>query len=251
MDLWCTYWPCGRGNKARVSVLRCERARERASTHLDAELLHGLRREERADLGDDGAVEAAQDDLVALVQVAVDEDDVDGGAETLDDLDLEDSALERRDVHKVVGHALLGELDEEHEQVGDTLARVGRRRHERHVLAEVLVVVVRHGVEPLLRKGDDRVGEALLVLALDGAVLLGERLEEAAVLHRGPAVQAVDLVERDDEGRLAVAEEADRLEGLRLEAVHDVDHEDGNVAQRRATLAQIGERLVTGRVDDE
>lgn len=208
------------------------------------------------------------------MQVSVHEHDVDGGTETLDDLDFEDGALQRRDVHEVVGHALLRELDEQHEQVGDTLAGVSRSRHERDVFREVLVVVVRDGVEPLLGKGDDRLVQAVLELALDRALLLRERLPETAVLHRLPAVQSIDLVEGDDERRLALAEETDRLERLRFEAVlqgvqtvskerqgpkanaqnethHDVDDKDSNVTQRRSTLTQVGERLVTRRVDNE
>lgn len=187
--------------------------------YLDAQLLHRLRRQQCSDLRDDGAIETTENDLVALVEVAVDEDDIDRRTETLDDLDLEDGALERRDVHEVVGHALLGELDEEHEQVGYTLARVRRGRDERDVFRKVLVVVVRHGVETLLGEGDDGLVEALLELALDGALLLGERLAEAAIPHRVPAVQSVDLVERDDERRPAFAEQSDRFERLRLEAV--------------------------------
>ena len=191
----------------------------RTVTHLDPKLLHRLRRQQRSNLSDDGAVETAKDDLVALVQVTVHEHDVDGGTETLDDLDFEDSALQRRDVHEVVGHALLRELDEQHEQVGNTLAGVSRSRHERDVFREVLVVVIRDGVETLLGKGDDRLVQTVLELALDRALLLRKSLPETAVLHRLPAVQPIDLVESDDEWRLALAEEADRLERLRFEAV--------------------------------
>ena len=40
------------------------------------------------------------------------------------------------------------------------------------------------------------------------------------------------LVESDHEGRLAFLEQVDGLDGLRLEAVHDVDHQDGDITER-------------------
>ena len=161
--------------------------------HLDAKLLHRLGREERADLGRDRAVESADDDAVALAQNAVREHDVDRGAEALDDLDLEHGALEGREVHEALGHALLGELDDEHEHVGHALARVGRRRDERDDLGEVLVLVVRQRVESLLGEREDRLVEAVLELALDRLVLRGERGLETAVRNRLPAVETVNL----------------------------------------------------------
>jgi len=38
---------------------------------------------------------------------------------------------------------------------------------------------------------------------------------------------------------------------LRLEAVHDIDNEDCDVTEGGASRAQVGEGLVTRRVDDE
>lgn len=44
----------------------------------------------------------------------------------------------------------------------------------------------------------------------------------------------VHLVEGHDEGRFAHLEQLDGLFGLRLHAVHDVHHQDCNVAQAGA-----------------
>ena len=38
---------------------------------------------------------------------------------------------------------------------------------------------------------------------------------------------------------------------LRLDAVHNVHDQDGNVAERRPSVPQITERFVTGSVDDQ
>lgn len=89
---------------------KCQRARVGGvhhRTHLDTELLHRLRREKSPDLRRDGAVETADDNLVALVQHTVRQDNVDGGAESLDDLDLEHGALEGGKVHEALRHAFL------------------------------------------------------------------------------------------------------------------------------------------------
>lgn len=47
------------------------------------------------------------------------------------------------------------------------------------------------------------------------------------------------LVEGDDEGTLLLLQQVDGLERLRLQAVHDVHHQDGDVAQRAASVPQV------------
>ena len=47
------------------------------------------------------------------------------------------------------------------------------------------------------------------------------------------------LVESDHEGRLAFLEQVDGLDGLRLEAVHDVDHQDGDITERRTAATKV------------
>lgn len=50
-----------------------------------------------------------------------------------------------------------------------------------------------------------------------------------------------DLVEGDDEGTLLLLQKVDGLECLRFQAVHDIHHQDGNVAQRAASVPQVTE----------
>eukprot|EP00959_Pyramimonas_sp_CCMP1952_P372577 7802270-Pyramimonas_sp.AAC.1 len=68
---------------------------------------------------------------------------------------------------------------------------------------------------------------------------------------RFPVVEAIHFVERDDEGRLAHAQQVEGLERLLLQPVHDVHHQDGHVAQAGPAAAQVGEALVTGGVDHQ
>lgn len=54
--------------------------------------------------------------------------------------------------------------------------------------------------------------------------------------------EGTDLVEGHDEGALLLLQQVDGLERLRLQAVHDVHHQDGDVAQRAASVPQVTER---------
>lgn len=89
---------------------------------LDADLLHWVRCEQGADGGDDGALQPAHHDGVALVDDAVDEDDVDGGAQPLHDLDLKHGTLQLGDVRQPVRHHRLRQLHQQLQQVRDALA---------------------------------------------------------------------------------------------------------------------------------
>ena len=73
------------------------------------------------------------------------------------------------------------------------------------------------------------------------------RLLLADSLGRADSTHDAHLVEGDDEGRLAHLEQVDGLNGLRLQAVHEVDNQDGDVAQAAAARAQVAERLVPCR----
>ena len=66
-----------------------------------------------------------------------------------------------------------------------------------------------------------------------------------------PFVDSVDFVESYDERNLLLLEHVDGLDGLGFEAVHDVDDEDGDVAERRTPVAEVRERLVARGVDDQ
>ncbi|RBQ68079.1 hypothetical protein VDGD_21613 [Verticillium dahliae] len=218
---------------------------------LETQLLHRRRRQQRTNVGDDGALDTAQHNLVALAEDTVCDDNVDGHAETLDRLDLENGGLHLGEVHERAHHALLRQLHNELQHVGDTLARVRRRGDEGDVLGHRLVLVVQFGVESLLGEEDLGLLETVLELVLHALGLQRQTLLETVVVDLLPAVKTIDLVEGNDERRLPVAEELHRLERLLLETVHDVDNENGNVAQGRATRSEVGEGLVTGRVDDQ
>lgn len=60
-----------------------------------------------------------------------------------------------------------------------------------------------------------------------------------------PIIASVNLVQRHNEGSLFVSDQLETFQGLLLQAVHEVDHQNGNIAQVRSSRSQVGERLVT------
>jgi hypothetical protein len=179
--------------KKESESAKAETNEREEGTNLDTKLLHRLRSEQSPDLGGDGAVKTADDNLVSLMQDSVRQNDINRRSETLDDLDLKHRALEGGEVHETLDHTLLGELDDEHEHVGHSLSGVGRGGNERDDATEVLVLVVGERIESLLGEGDDGVLQTLLILALNGGVLGGERVLETAVGDGLPAVETIDL----------------------------------------------------------
>ena len=218
-----------------------------------AELLERVRRQQRAHRGDERTTQTARHDGVAFLQPAVHQHDVDGRAEPFDDLHLEHRDLRLVDEDEPVAHQPAGLRDgrQDVEQVGNPLARDGRGRHQGNIASGVGVVPVERDVEALLVQGQGRGGHLLVELRPDVVLLRLQRSPDRAVRERLPVEEAVDLVERDDERRLPAFQQIDRLDRLRLVAVHQVDDEDGDIAEARAARAQVGEGLVARGVDDE
>ena len=66
-----------------------------------------------------------------------------------------------------------------------------------------------------------------------------------------PAVDEVDLVHGDDERCLEPLKDLNGLDGLRLQALVDVDDQHRKVGERTAPGAQRGERLMAGGIDEQ
>mmetsp|Transcript_6730 Transcript_6730/g.18844 ORF Transcript_6730/g.18844 Transcript_6730/m.18844 type:complete len:456 (-) Transcript_6730:1497-2864(-) len=240
--------------EARGADLHAHGGADRLVVHiivLHPHLLHRLRGQETADLGDDGPGNARDDDLVVQTQGAVQQDHVDGRAEALDVLHLDHRALQLLDHLELVGHQRLREVQDRVQEVGDALPGQRARGDDRDVPLEVVVLPVEGHVQPPLVELQHDLVVALLELVLDKLLLLLERGAARRVILGVPLVEDVTLVQRDDEGAPALLQHLQRLHGLRLEAVHDVDDEDRHVAQRRASRAEVVEGLVARRVDDE
>lgn len=142
---------------------------------------------------DDWPVQTTNDDLVSLSQDTIRQHDIDRRSKTLDDFDLQNRALQLGQVHQPVAHPLLSEVDQQHDHVGDTLARVRRRWHQRDILGETLVLVIQDGIEALFGKCKDGVLDPMLELSLDRWFLFREGILERVVRYCLPAVHTIDL----------------------------------------------------------
>mmetsp|Transcript_55092 Transcript_55092/g.159527 ORF Transcript_55092/g.159527 Transcript_55092/m.159527 type:complete len:585 (+) Transcript_55092:229-1983(+) len=217
---------------------------------LDSQLFHGLRREQRPDRRHDGAADTGQHDLVAFLQCAIDQNDVDGRAEAFDVLDFDDCALQLLFDLELVGHHFLRALQSHVQKIGHPLASQRACGHDGHLGGRILVLPVQCAIQTSLVQLQDDVPQTLMELVPDELLLPLEGLLDGGVRLVLPLVQAVDLVQGDDEKALALLQHLQRLHGLGLQAVHDIDHQDRHVAQRRTSNAQVVEGFVARRVDD-
>jgi hypothetical protein len=87
--------------------------------------------------------------LVTLPKAAIDEDRVDGVTVSLDDLHLEDSALQLLDEHETIHHHALTKADKEPQEVADALTSDGGRRHNVDKAAGVPILPVELHIQPL------------------------------------------------------------------------------------------------------
>jgi hypothetical protein len=147
-------------------------------------------------LSHDRSIETTNDDLVSFAKDAIGKHNINCSSKPLNYLDLKHRAFELRQIHQAITHALLSEVDEEHDHVGNTLSCNGRSGNKRHVAAQVLVIVVEAGVQSFFSEGDDSLRHSVFKLALHGSILLRERFAERAVRCRVPAVYTIDLEKR-------------------------------------------------------
>jgi len=129
---------------------------------------------------------------------------------------------------------------------------MGGCRHEGKEinLVEISIPVASH-IPPLFIERKDSLIKLGLEMLLGPNSLRIEGVTGVAVNDFFPFIESIDLVQSDTEWGLLLFEEFDGLEGLLLETVHDVDDEDGQIAEGRTSGSEVGERLVTGGVDNK
>mmetsp|Transcript_20947 Transcript_20947/g.63065 ORF Transcript_20947/g.63065 Transcript_20947/m.63065 type:complete len:437 (-) Transcript_20947:2176-3486(-) len=218
---------------------------------LHPQFLHGVGGEQGSDVGDDGGSQAAHHDLSALPHGPIHQHHVHGGAQPLNHLHLQHGGLQL--VHKLeaLHHHALCQFHQQLQQIRDAFAGDGRGGHDVDELTRVRIFPVQCHVQALLVEIEFRLVVALSELCVHMRLLSSEAVLDGSILVRRPIKQPVNLVKRDDEGRLALLEQVDGLDGLRLQPVHEVHHQDGDVTQAAPAGPQVGERLVTWGVDDE
>ena len=216
------------------------------------DLVQGLRPEDGLHLRDDWLARGPEDDRVPAVQHALVHDRVQGDAEALLLLDLEDRALRGALRNPQVRlQEPLREPDQHEEELRDADAVLRARRDDRDGRREVLDLVVPFRGEAVLEELADDVVHPAVELLADALVLLRDRRGEGDLLHLPPARDHVDLVRGDEERRLVPLQDVDRLDRLRAEALVHVHDEDREVREGPATRAERREGDVARGVDEQ
>lgn len=193
------------------------------SSYLDSHFSQRLRCEQSSNVCHDRSIQPTHHDPVSLSHDTVRQDHIDSRTETFDNLDFQDGTLELGEVHQPLAHTLLSQLDQQHDHIRHTFTGDGGSRDQGDVSTKVLVLVVQDGVETLFGEGKLCGGKTSIEFSLGTGALSVVRVSEATVGSSLPAVTSIDLVERYDERRLSLTEQADRFQSLRLETVLDMD----------------------------
>ena len=153
--------------------------------------------------------------------------------------DLQGAGLDQhgRHVAASLGHLRLDDgADRRAIRVGLEVLQVGDQQDHLHQV-----------VEPDLLLGGDRDRDHVAAELLDQDLVVGQLL-----LHPvGVGIGLVDLVDRHDHRHPGGADVVDRLLGLGHDAVVGGDHDDRDIGHLGAAGAHGGERLVTGRVEED
>ena len=85
------------------------------------------------------------------------------------------------------------------------------------------------------------------------APVTGAVYSQLAAAHdaESPAVKPVNFVSCDDKRCASLLENVERFDGLGLQALHDVNDQDGDVGDRTSSVSQGSERMVAGCINEQ
>lgn len=200
---------------------------------LNSHLLHRMWRQQSSNLGHDCTIEALEDNGVLNLEETVNEDHIDCGTESFDDLDLEDCALKNVVLFsELLRDSYLTLIGEVSNQIRQTFSSDGRSWHETEEFIDVTVLVVKGTVQSLLSKGKRCLLKSVSEFILAAHLLGFKRVTSIVVLLCLPLVNSINLVQGHDEGALLLTKELHGFECLLLKTMHDINDEDGDITQR-------------------
>mmetsp|Transcript_1144 Transcript_1144/g.2702 ORF Transcript_1144/g.2702 Transcript_1144/m.2702 type:complete len:785 (+) Transcript_1144:521-2875(+) len=212
-------------------------------------------RQQAADLGDDGTIQRTEHGLVALAQVPVHDENVHGHTETVDRLHLQHRALQIGAPHELLPDLSLCHLTQQEQDVLHTFSGNRGCRHERDEIGIHPIIVshlpVQVGIDSLLLELNLGIKRTAAEFADRSFLLLFQRFPDGRVLASLPSVTSIHLVQGHHERHTLLHEHVQTFDRLLLQSVHEIDHEDGNIAQGGSAGSQVGEGLVTWRVNNE
>ena len=202
-------------------------------------LRHALRPLEPLDVGRKRPVLTGEHDGVADIEFAPIEDDIDGFAHADLVSHLQNGSLCRPEgIGQTVFEETLGQADGDRQQVLEPFSLLGRHGDEGDVLAEISDLVVAFEIKPVLGELTDGLPVPVFKQRTNIFSLSLERLNEGTPSLASPTVKAVNLVSSNDKWRTCFFEDVEGLDGLGLQALHDVNHQDGDVSHRPAPVSK-------------
>jgi hypothetical protein len=184
------------------------------------------------------------------MEPSVNKHDINRGSQPLDNLNLKHGALEGFLLSELVFVLSLALPDNQRHQVRQSLSCDSRGGHQLQVFFRRMIVVESR-VEALLSESQFGLVESILELIHAVLLLLGHGVLGVHELVWLPVVNSVDFVQSYDEWDTLGSEELHGLDRLVLETMHQIYHEDGEIAEGRASGTEVGEGLVPRGVDNQ
>ena len=169
---------------------------------LNAHLSHWERCQKRSDVRPDRPIESRDDNCVADFEDAIHKNNINCRAVALDDLHFKHRALKDILLFQAVTLCSLAHVAEVVDQVRESLTCDGRSRYKTQCVVRRVVVPVECDVETLLVKGENSLCQLRLEVILRVLFLLVQRVPRVLILLDSPAIQPVNLVQRDAERRV-------------------------------------------------
>ena len=114
-----------------------------------------------------------------------------------------------------------------------------------------MVLPIELGVEAFFGEGELGLLQPRIKLINNKLLLRIQTIPSIPILSCFPIKKSIDLIQCNNEWALLLSQQLDGLQGLLLQTVHQVNYEDGDVAEGGAAGTEVGEGLVAGGVDDE
>ena len=184
-----------------------------------------------SDIGANGTVETRNHDSIAYMDNAIDEHNIDCGSVTLDDLYFENSALKCGLLGQIFALMRLTHPAQIEDKIGETLACDGGSWHKTEGVLGRCVVPVETDIEALLIECQNGLLKLSFEMVHGVLFLFAKCITRIFICVSNPTVEAINLVESDTERHFLRFEELQRLEGLVLETVHNIDDKHGHITK--------------------
>mmetsp|Transcript_36197 Transcript_36197/g.87602 ORF Transcript_36197/g.87602 Transcript_36197/m.87602 type:complete len:763 (+) Transcript_36197:174-2462(+) len=222
---------------------------------LDTHLSTWWRSEQTTNFRNNRSIQCTKDSLVTLFQVSVDHQHINRHTQTINGLDFQDSTLQVGAPHELLPDLALGHLTQQHQDILNTLSSDGRCGDEWNEI-RIHPVIISHfpvnvRVDSLFLQLNLGISGSTSEFGNGSLLLFLQCIPNGCILASLPSITTIHLVEGNYKGNPTLAKHGQRFNRLLFQTVHQIDHQNGNIAQRGTTGTKVGERLVTWCINDE